>query len=108
MLSKWVTNTTKAYTADVNIDSSNYCIRPGTVPTSFPTVEKIGRADVFVAAVHPGLNVVDSTAEFEPLDCFDTIELMEHDSWYRKVTPPSTTTAFAIGSAFAALVINSV
>ena len=108
MLSKWVTNTTKADTADATIGSSDYGIRPGTVPTSFPTVELIGKAEVFAVAVHPGLDVEVSTAEFEPLDCSDTIELTAHASWYRKVTPPSTTTAFPIDSASAALGIKSI
>ena len=67
MLSKWVTNTTKADTADAIIDNSNYGIRPGTVPTSFPTVELMGKAEVFVAAVHPALNVADSTAGPNPI-----------------------------------------
>ena len=40
-LSQWIPNTTKADRADATIDSSNYGIRPGAVPASFPTVELI-------------------------------------------------------------------
>ena len=58
--------------------------------------------------VHPGLEGEDSTAEFEHLDCFHTVEVTAHNSWYRNVTPPSTTTAFAVDSASAALVVKAI
>jgi hypothetical protein len=64
---------------------------------------------VSAPAVHPGLEEEDSTAEFEHLNCFDTIEVTAHDSWHRKLIPPSTTTAFAtINSASAALIIKGI
>jgi hypothetical protein len=58
--------------------------------------------------VHPWLEGEDSTAEFEQLECSDTIEVTAHDSWYCKVTSPSTTTTFAIDSASASLVIKGI
>jgi len=63
---------------------------------------------VSAAAIHPGLDGEDSTAEFERLDCSDTVEVTAHDSWYRNVTPPSTTTIFPIDSDSAALVIKGI
>ena len=102
-----------ADSTDATIDSSNYGIRPGAVPTSFPTVKLMRKAEMSAAAVHPGLEGEVSAAEFENLeailDCFDTIEVTAHDSWHRKLIPPSTTTAFAaIYSASAALVIKGI